>query len=56
MSTETIIALMLAAFATSATLGHVVVALWLRDHVWAAALTVIAYLVTYLGMVIYALA
>lgn len=55
MSAETTIALMLAAFAASATLGHVVVAFWLRGHVYTAALTVITYLVTCLGMVIYAL-
>lgn len=54
MSAEIIIALV--AFATSATLGHVVIAFWLRGHVYTAALTVIAYLVTYLGIVIYALA
>lgn len=36
----------------SATLGHVVIAFWLRDHVYTAALVVI----TYLGTVIYALA
>lgn len=54
MSTEIIIAL--TAFATSATLGHVVTAFWLRGHVYTAALTVITYLVTCLGMVIYALA
>ena len=53
MSAETMIALMLVAFAT---LGHVVVAFWLRGHVYTAALTVIVYLVTYLGVVIYALA
>lgn len=56
MSVETTIALMLAAFAASATLGHVVVAFWLRGYVWAAALAVIAYLVSGLGVVIYALA
>lgn len=56
MSTETTIALMLVAFATSATLGHVVVAFWLRGHVYTAALTVITYLVACLGMVIYAIA
>lgn len=56
MSAETIIALMLTAFATSATLGHVVVAFWLRGHVWAAAIAVITYLVSCLSMVIYALA
>lgn len=65
MSAETIIALMLAAFVASSIIGHVVVAFWLRGHVvafwlrghvYTAALTVIAYLVTYLGMVIYALA
>ena len=56
MSTETTIALMLAAFAASATLGHVVIAFWLRGHVWTAALVVITYLVACLGMVIYALA
>lgn len=53
MSTETTIALMRAA---SATLGHVVTAFWLRGHVWTATLAVITYLVTCLGMVIYALA
>lgn len=53
ISTETIIALMLAA---SATLGHVVVAFWLRGHVYTAALVVITYLLCGLGMVIYALA
>lgn len=52
MSAETKIALMLVAITTSATLGHVVIAFWLRGHVWTAALTVI----TCLGMVIYALA
>lgn len=52
MSAETTIALMLAAFAASATLGHVVAAFWLRGHVYTAALVVI----TCLGMVIYALA
>lgn len=46
------IALMSIAFAASATLGHVVIAFWLRGHVWTAALVVI----TYLGTVIYALA
>ena len=56
MSTETTIALMLAAFAASATLGHVVIAFWLRGHVYTAAFIVITYLVTCLGMVIYALA
>lgn len=56
MSTETTIALMLAAFAASATLGHVVTAFWLRGHVYTAAFAVIAYLVSCLGMVIYALA
>lgn len=56
MSTETKIALMLVAITTSATLGHVVLAFWLRSHVYTAALTVIAYLVACLGMVIYALA
>lgn len=56
MSAETIIALMLTAFAASATLGHVVVAFWLRGHVWAAAIAIITYLVSGLGMVIYALA
>lgn len=56
MSAETTIALTLAAFAASATLGHVVTAFWLRGHVWTAALAVITYLVTYLGTVIYALA
>lgn len=56
MSTETTIALMRAAFTASATLGHVVTAFWLRGHVWTAALAVITYLVTCLGMVIYALA
>lgn len=56
MSTETIIALMLTAFAASATLGHVVIAFWLRGHVYTAALAVITYLVACLGMVIYALA
>lgn len=53
MSTETIVALMLAA---SATLGHVVVAFWLKGRVCTAALAVIAYLVICSGMVIYALA
>lgn len=47
MSAETTIAL--TAFAT---LGHVVTAFWIRGHVYTAALTVI----TYLGLVIYALA
>lgn len=56
MSAETTIALMLTAFAASATLGHVVTAFWLRGHVYTAALVVITYLVTCLGMVIYALA
>lgn len=56
MNVETKIALMLVAITTSATLGHVVIAFWLRGHVYTAALTVIAYLVTYLGIVIYALA
>ncbi len=56
MSTETTIALMLAAFAASATLGHVVTALWLRGHVYTAALVVITYLLCGLGIVIYALA
>lgn len=54
MSEENILALV--AFAASATLGHVVIAFWLRGHVYTAALVVITYLVTYLGMVIYALA
>lgn len=36
----------------SATLGHVVIAFWLRGHVYTTALVVI----TYLGTVIYALA
>lgn len=36
----------------SATLGHVVIAFWLRGHVYTAALVVI----TLLGMVSYALA
>lgn len=56
MSTETIIALMLAAFAASPAVGHVVTAFWLRGHVYTAAFIVIAYLVACLGMVIYALA
>lgn len=56
MSTETTIALMLTAFAASATLGLVVTAFWLRGHVYTAALTVITYLVTCLGIVIYAAA
>lgn len=54
MSAETIIALMLAAFVASSIIGHVV-AFWLRGHVCAAAFAVIAYLVSCLGMVIYAL-
>lgn len=56
MRAETTIALMRAAFAASATLGHVVTAFWLRGNVYTAALVVIAYLVACLGMVIYALA
>lgn len=56
MIVENIIALMLVAFAASATLGHVVTAFWLRGHVYTAALVVITYLVACLGMVIYALA
>lgn len=54
MSTETIIALMLAAAFAALSLG--VAALWLTGRVYTAALTVIVYLVTYLGVVIYALA
>lgn len=53
MSAETIITLMLAANAATS-LG--IAALWLTGRVYTAALAVIAYLVTYLGMVIYALA
>lgn len=53
MSAETIIALMLAA---NAVLSLGVAALWLIGRVYTAALTVIAYLVTYLCAVIYALA
>lgn len=56
MATENVIALMLVAFAASAPLGHIVTAFWLRGHVYTAALTVITYSVTCLGMVIYALA
>ena len=56
MSAETIIALMLAAFVASSIIGHVVVAFWLRGHVCAAAFAVITYLISCLGMVIYALA
>ena len=47
MSAETIIALMLTAFAASATLGHVVIAFWLRGHMYTAALVVITYLIRY---------
>lgn len=54
MSAETIIALMLAAALAALSLG--VAALWLTGRVYTAALTVIVYLVTYLGTVIYALA
>lgn len=50
-----IVALMFTAFAASATLGYVVLAFWIRDHVYTAALVVVAYLVTCLGMLIYAL-
>lgn len=53
MSAETIIALMLAA---NAALSLGVAALWLTGRVYTAALTVITYLVIYLGLVIYALA
>lgn len=54
MSAETIIALMLTAALAALSLG--VAALWLTGRVYTAALTVITYLVTYLGTVIYALA
>lgn len=54
MSAETIIALMLAAALAALSLG--VAALWLTGRVYTAALTVIVYLVTYLGTVSYALA
>ena len=53
MRAETMIALMLAA---NAALSLGVAVLWLRGRVYTAALTVVAYLVTYLGIVIYALA
>lgn len=49
-----IIALMLAAALAALSLG--VAALWLTGRVYTAALTVIVYLVTYLCVVIYALA
>lgn len=54
MSAETTIALMLTAALAALSLG--VAALWLTGRVYTAALTVIVYLVTYLGTVIYALA
>ena len=53
MNAETTIALMLAA---NAALSLGVAMLWLRGHVWTAALVVITYLLCGLGMVIYALA
>lgn len=54
MIAETIIALMLAAALAALSLG--VAAFWLTGRVYTAALTVIVYLVTYLCVVIYALA
>lgn len=50
-----LVAVMFVVFALSTMLSCAVAALVLRGYVWAAALIVIAYLVSCLGMVIYAL-